>query len=648
MGRGPAARRRGNVGRGQSRAMVSRGAPRRPLPARPQPTPVDDEGSEHESAEAEGRQPTSIDEEGSRHESAEAERRQPPSIDEEASDNNPAEAEGNNDNESRERSQTRPTSQSNPVDEEGSNHSAQAEGSNDNESPGRSQTRPDSKNQSFARAAQTFETAVRSAWNRFELDRIRGDVTPPAPIGERGSTAIYHAPSILQFYFTNTPAGIHTESNTDHPSNHPAPSISNTQPSSSENTQNPRKRKRSETNDDNGDQERQGSVDTVLSDHRSDNRAPSLSNTQHSPGGITQNARKRQRSEEDVEDEDPERLGPVDAVLAAIEGRTLSRADRDALLAALESAEMQGDEEVEGDVDAQEDEGVPGDDEEEADTQRGKGFLEGDDVSGEDEGELDDFQMQADEGVSGDGERPQNTAGIQSDEGGSGVVESQAYTEESPDGDTIVVRLPRNHQSRNEDGTEDVTRGRSLSRTGSRRQRRAGSSGSEEDLYGSSVSPRAWNRPDTHEDRDDRSVADDHADQSEGKGEDELSADDMHETPPRPHGRPTSGTTGRSSWSYQSSVEMTTVSAAVNASNILGAVDGRRTSRQSHQNSVAASGPAEGAGHAVSAQRQVEERRVSTRRTSNRGSLAGSIVPRESPLKQSSIPRQEERGIFSA
>ncbi|KAI7590212.1 hypothetical protein KC316_g3507, partial [Hortaea werneckii] len=311
MGRGSAARGQGNVGRGQRRAMVSRGLPRRPIQDRRYATSTDEEGSDHDSAQAEG-------------------------------DNN---------NESRERSQTRPASQSTPVDEEGSNHeSALAEGSNDNSSRRRSQTRPDSNNQSFARAAQTFETAVRSAWNRFELDRIRGDVTPPAPIGERGSTAIYHAPSILQFYFTNTPAGIHTESSTDHPSNHPAPSISNTQPSSGENTQNPRKRKRSETNDDNGDQERQGSVDTVLSDHASDNRAPRLSNTQHSAGGITQNPRKRQRSEEDDEDEDPEGLGPVDAVLAAIEGRTLSRADRDILLAALESAEMQGDEEVEGDV----------------------------------------------------------------------------------------------------------------------------------------------------------------------------------------------------------------------------------------------------------------------------------------------------------
>ncbi|KAI7213686.1 hypothetical protein KC333_g6435 [Hortaea werneckii] len=671
MGRGSAARRQGNVGRGQRRAMISRGAPRRPLPARPQPTPVDDEGSEHESAEAERRQPTSIDEEGSEHESdeaerrqsiptdeegsnhgsAEAERRQPTSIDEEGSDHNPAEAEGDNDNESRERSQTRPTSQSTPVDDEGSNHdAAQAEGSNDNESPGRIQTRPNSNNQSFARAAQTFETAVRYAWNRFELDRIRGDVSPPAPIVERGSTAIYHAPSILQFYFTNTPVGIHTESSTDHSSNHPAPSISNTQHSPGRDTHNPRKRKRSETDDDNGDQESQRLVDTVLSDHASDNRAPRNSNTQHSPGGITQSPRKRQRSEEDDEDKDLERQGPVDTVVALLEGRMLSRADRDALIAALDSAETQSDEgvegDVEGDVDAQEDEEVSGDDEEEeeADTPREEEVLEGDDVAGEDEGELDDVGMQDDEGVSGDGEGPQNDAEIPSNEGGPGFVESQAYTEESSDGDTIVVRLSRNHQSRNQDGTEDVTRGRSLSRTGSRRQQRAGSSSSEEDLYGSSVSPRARNRPDTREDRDDQSVADDDANQSEGKGEDELSADDMHETPPRLHGRPTSGKTGRSSWSYQSSEEMTTVSATVNASNILGAVDGRRTSRQSHQNSVAASGPAEGAGHAVSAQRQVEERRASTRRTSNRASRAGSIVPRESPLRQLSVPRQEERG----
>ncbi|KAI7235604.1 hypothetical protein KC330_g4225 [Hortaea werneckii] len=543
MGRGSAARRRGNVGGGPRRQMMTRGAPRRPIQDRRYATSTDEEGSGHDSAEAERRQPTSIDEEGSEHESAEAERRQSIPIDEEGSDHNPAEAEENSDNESRETSQTR----------------------------------PDSNYQRFARAAQTFETSVRSALNRFELDRIQRDGTSPTPIVERGSTAIYHSPSILQFYFTNTPSGVHGESNTDHPR---------------------------------------------------DNRAPSISNTQRSSGGDTHNPRKRKRSEEDDEDEISERLGPVDTVVALLEGRMLSRADRDALIAALDTAETQSDEGVEGNGEGESNDDDIGEERE---------------VSGDGEGVPDDVEMQGNEGVSGYGERPQNTAGIQSDEGGPGDVDGEAHTQEFPDGDTIVVRLPRNHQSRNQDGTEDVTRGRSLSRTGSRRQRRAGSSSSEEDLYGSSVSPRARSRPDTHEDRDDQSVADDDANQSEGKGEDELSADDMHETPPWPHGRPTRGTTGRSSWSYQSSEEMTTVSATVNASNILGAVDGRRTSRQSHQNSVAASGPADGAGHAVSAQRHVEERRASARRPSNRGSLAGSIVPRESPLKQSSIPHQEER-----
>ncbi|KAI7536709.1 hypothetical protein KC331_g11322 [Hortaea werneckii] len=578
---------------------MSRGALRRPIQDRRYATSTDEEGSDHDSAEAERRQPTPIDDEGSEHESAEAERRQSIPIDEEGSDHNPAEAEENSDDESRETSQTR----------------------------------PDSNHQSFARAAQTFETTVRSAWNRFELDRIQRDGTSPTPIVERGSTAIYHAPSILQFYFTNAPPGVHNESDSDHPSDNRAPSISNTQHSPGGDTQNPRKRKRSEGDDGEEEPESQRPVDTVLSDHPSDNRAPSISNTQPSAGGDTQNPRKRKRSEEDDEDELSERLGPVDTVVALLEGRMLSRADRDALIAALDSAETQSDEGVEGNSEGESNDDDVGEERE---------------VSGDGEGVPDDVEMQGNEGVSEYGERPQNPAGIQSDQGGPGDVEGEAHTQESPDGDTIVVRLPRNHQSRNQDETEDVTRGRSLSRTGSRRQRRAGSSSSEEDLYGSSVSPRARNRPDTHEDRDDQSVADDDADQSEGKGEDELSADDMHETLPRPHGRPPSGATGRPSWYYESGEETTAVSATVNASNILGAVDGRRTSRQSHQNSVAASGPAAGAGHAVSAQRHVEERRASARRPSNRGSLAGSTVPRESPLKQSSTPRQEERGIFSA
>ncbi|KAI7590808.1 hypothetical protein KC316_g3204 [Hortaea werneckii] len=404
MGRGSAARRQGNVGGGQRRPMMSRGAPRRPIQDRRYATSTDDEGSEHESEEAERRQPTPIDEEGSNHDSAQAE--------------------GDNDNESRERSQTRPTSQSTPVDEEGSNHDpAQAEGSNDNESRRRrSQTRPDSIDQSFARAAHTFETAVRSAWNRFELDRIRRDVTPPAPIVERGSTAIYHAPSILQFYFTNTPPGVHTKSNSDHPSDNRAPSISNTQHSPGRDTQNPRKRKRSEGDGDEEDPGSQMPVDTALSDHPSDNRAPNIGNTQPSFDGDTQNPRKRKRSETD-DDEDQEGQGAVDSVLAAIEARTLSRADRDALLAALDSAETQSDEGVERNGEGESNDDDIGEERE---------------VSGDGEGVPDDVEMQGNEGVSGYGERPQNTAGIQSDEGGRGDVEGEAHTQESPDGNTIV------------------------------------------------------------------------------------------------------------------------------------------------------------------------------------------------------------------
>ncbi|KAI6914558.1 hypothetical protein KC318_g1846 [Hortaea werneckii] len=497
MDRRSAARSQENVGGGQRMPMMSRSAPRRPLPARRQSTPIGDEGSEHESEEAERRQPTSIDEKGSEHESAEAERRQSIPTDEESSNHDPAEAEGNSDNESRETSQTR----------------------------------PNSNDQSFARAAQTFETAVRSAWNRFELDRIRRDVTPPAPIVERGSTAIYHAPSILQFYFTNTPPGIHSESHFDHPSNHPAPSISNTQHSPGRDTHNPRKRKRSE-GDDEEELESQRPVDTVLPDHPNDNRAPSISNTQPSSGGDTQNPRKRKRSETDDDEEEPERLGLLDTVLAAIEARTLSRADRDILLAALESAEMQGDEEVEGGGERE-----SNDDE----------MQEEEEVLEDGEGALDDVEMQGNEGVSGDGEGPPNNAEIQSDEGGPGDVEREAYTEESFDGDTIVVTGRTNHQSRIQGETEDVTRGRRLSRTGGRRQRRAGPSDAEEDLYGSSVSPSGRHRPDTRGHRDDQSIADDDANQSEGEEEYELPADDMHETLPRPHGRPTSGSSPQDS-----------------------------------------------------------------------------------------------------
>ncbi|GAB1744543.1 hypothetical protein NU219Hw_g1947t1 [Hortaea werneckii] len=499
-----------NVGGGQRMPMMSRGAQRRPLPARRQPAPIDDQGSDHDSAEVGG--------------------------------------------------------------------------GNDNESRRRSQTRPDSNYQSFAQAAQTFQTAVGSAWNRFEHYCIRRDGTSPIPLVERGSTAIYHTPSILQFYFTDPPPRIRSESYTDHSSNNPAPSVSNNQPSSGWDTHNPRKRK---------------------------------------------------RSEEDDEDEDSERLGPVDTVIALLEGRRLSRADRDALIAALDSAETPSDEGVEGNGEGESNDDDIGEERE---------------VLGGGESVSDDVEMQGNEGVSGYGQRPQKDAGIQSDEGGPGNVEGEVHTQEFPDGDTIVVRLPRNHQSRNQDGTEDVTRGRGLSRTGSHRQRRAGSSSSEEDLYGSSVSPRARDRPDSHEDRNDQSVADDDADQSEGKGEDELSANNIHETPPRPRGRPNGGTAGRSSRSYRSSEEMTTVSATVEASNILGAVDGRRTSRQSRQNSVAASGPAEGAGHAVSAQRHVEERRILISRAPKqtpellRERTAGCKIARKSRESTAALPSIPEEG----
>ncbi|KAI7220443.1 hypothetical protein KC365_g12003, partial [Hortaea werneckii] len=322
----------------------------------------------------------------------------------------------------------------------------------------------------------------------------------------------------------------------------------------------------------------------------------------------------------------------------------------------------QGDEEVEGgvegDVDAQEDEQVSGDEEEEeeeADTSRGKEVLEGDDIAGGDEGELDDVGMQANEGVSGDGEGPQNGAEIESNEDGSGVVESQAYADESSDGDTVVVAGRTNHQSRIRDETEDAARGRSLSRTGDRRQRRADSSDSEEDLYGSSVSPSGRKRPETREDRDDQRLADDHANHSEGEEEYELPSDDMHETLPRPHGRPPGGATVRPSWYYESGAETTTVGASIEESNILpDAADGRRSLRQSRQNSVAASGPAEGAGHAVSAQRQVEERREerdpdqqNTRadtRTSSRTNRRMQDSPGRQRAALSSIPEERPMG----
>ena len=579
MARGSAARRQENVGGGQRRPMVSRGAQRRPFPARRQPTPIDDEGSELDSAEAERRETASTDEEGSELGSAEAERRQPTPVDDQGSDDDSAEAEGGNGNESREGSQTRPTSQATSVDEEGSNHGpAEAEENSDNESRERNQTRPNSNDQRFARAAHVFETRVRSAWNRFELDGFPRDGTSPTPLVEQGSTAIYHSPSILQFYFTNTPQAINSESSTDYPS---------------------------------------------------DNRASSSSNTQGSPGGDTHNPRKRKRSETGGDDdEDQETQGAVDTLLALIEAGMLSRDDREIMMAALENADLQGDEEVEGGG-----EGESNDDEMQSDERF-------DEVG---EGDRD---AQEDEGVSGKGEKALDDVEMEGYEGVSGDVEGQAHTQEAPDGDTIVVAGPSNDQSGDQDDTEDIARGRGLSRSGGRRQPRAGSSGSEEDLYGSSVSPKARDRPDTHEDGDEQPVAGDGANQSEEEEEDELPADDMHETPPQPHGRPTSGRTSHGAWFYESGAETTTVSAAVDPSNILSdAADGRRLSRQSRQNSVAASGHAEGAGHAVSAQRQVEERRASTRRSSHRASRVGSVIPRESPLKQSSVPRQEERGI---
>ena len=548
---------------------------------------------------------------------------------------------------------------------------------------------------------------MRSAWNRFELDRIPRAGTSPTPIVERGSTAIYHAPSILQFYFTNAPPPIHTESNSGHPGDNRAPRVSNTQHSPGRDRQNPRKRKRSETDDNEEDPESQRHVDTAPPDHPSDNRSPSISDSQPPPGRDTQNPRKRKRSGTDDDEEEPERHGPVDTVLAAIEGRTLSRADRDILLAALESAEMLSDGEVEGSGEResygdeiQSDEGGSGDGEvlgDEEVSENGEGALdevemlrdegvegngEGesnddgmqeDEILEDDEGALEEVEMQRDEGISGGGEGPLDDPGIQGDEEVSEEREGDAVSQKSSDSDTIVLARSGDHQSRSEDETEAVPRGRNLSRTEGRHRRRAGSTGSEEDLYGSSVSPHARNRRATHNDRDNQPVADIDAAQSARDEGDEPAADSIRirETPLPPHGRPSSGTTNRPSWTYESSEEMTTVSATVDVSNILGAADGRRTSRhsrqnsvaasgpaegagsaeerrslrKSRQNSVAASGPAEGAGHAVSAQRHVEERRASRR---NRGSRAGSIVPRESPLKQSSVPRQEKRGICPA
>ncbi|KAI6815948.1 hypothetical protein KC340_g12546 [Hortaea werneckii] len=464
---------------------MSRGVPRKPLQDRHYSSSTDDEGSDHDSAEAERRQPASTNEEGSEHESAEAERGKLSPIDEQGSDHDAAEAEGNYINEGGEGSQTRPTGQSTSVDEEVRNHeSAEAEGSNENEHQETNQTRPPSNDFSFARAAQVFATDVRTAWNRFELDRIPREGTSPTPIVEQGSTAIYHAPSILQFYFTNTPPGIHTASTIDHPT---------------------------------------------------DNRTPSVSNKQSSPGGDTRNPRKP----------------------------------------ALDSAEIPGDEEVESGG-------------------------ERESVGAEIRGERENWE---------DGARDSDDGDIRSDKGGSGDIEEEAHTEESPDGDTIIVRKPRNQQSRTQDETENVTRGHTLSRSGGRSQRRAGSSGWEEDVYGSSVSSTGRHRPDTCARRDDQSVADDDANQSEGDESDQLPEDEVHQTPRQPHGRSTSGR----NWYYASGPETTTVSATVDASNILSdAADGRRLSRQSRQNSVAASGHAAGAGHAVSAQRHVEERRVST------------------------------------
>ncbi|KAI7507808.1 hypothetical protein KC347_g6591 [Hortaea werneckii] len=422
---------------------MSRGASRRPLQDRHHSPPTDEEGSEHESAEAEG----------------------------------------SRDNESRERSQTRPTTQPTPIDEEGSEHdSAEAEGSNDNESRERSQTRPTSNDTSFAQAAQVFATDVRAAWNRFELDRIQREETSPTPIVEQGSTAIYHAPSILQFYFTDAPPKIHTASNIDRPS---------------------------------------------------DDRASSVSNTQNSPGGDTQNPRKRKRSGMDDDDENREKKGPVDALLAVIEAGMLSDADRETLLAALDSEEIPGDKEVEG---------------------GGEGESVGAEIRGEREN-------------SEDGEGGSEDGGIRSDEGGSGDVEGEAHTEESPDGDTIIVRKPRNQQSRTQDETENVTRGHTLSRSGGRSPRRAGSS---------------------------ESVAVDDADQSEGEEDDELPENAVHETPLRPHGRSSSGR----NWYYASGPETTTG--------------------------------------------QVDTRQVQAMLCLLRDMLKRDVTG-ESPLKQSSVPRQEER-----
>ncbi|KAI7471451.1 hypothetical protein KC351_g12132 [Hortaea werneckii] len=583
MARGSAARSQGNVGGGRGRPrfpMTSGCAPRRRLRDRHYSPPTDEEGSDHDSAEAERRQPASTDEECSEHESAEAERRQPSPIDDQGPDHDSAEAEEHSDNDARQTSQTRPTGQSTSVEEEGSNHvSAKAEGNIDNESRGESQTRLDSNNQSFARAAQMFETRARSAWNRFELDGFQRDGPSPTPIVEQGSTAIYHSPSILQFYFTNTPPAINTESNIEYPNDNRASSISNTQAPPGEDAHNPRKRKRSENDDGDEDPESQGADDTAPSGH------PQWS-TRH-----------QQR-----------------AVLPC-------------LMAALGNGESSGDEDVEGN-----DEGESNGDEIQPD--------EGVQEVGEG-----DRDAQEDEGVSGKGERALDDVEMEGHEGVSRDVEGQAHTQEAPDGDTIVVARASNHQSGIQEDTEDITRGRSLSRTEGPRQRGTGSSGSEEDLYGSSVSPSGRRRPVTHEERDDQPVADDVANHSEEEEEDELPADDMHETPPQRHGKSTSGRTGRGLYYYQSGPETTTVSAAVDPSNILSdAADGRRLSRQSRQNSLAASGHAEGAGHAVSAQRYVEERRASTRRSSHRASRTESIVPRESPLRQSSVPRQEERG----
>ncbi|KAI6998573.1 hypothetical protein KC332_g7316 [Hortaea werneckii] len=497
MARGSAARSQGNVGGGRGRPrfpMTSGCAPRRRLQDRHYSPPTDEEGSDHDSAEAERRQPVSTDEECSEHESAEAERRQPSSIDDQGPDHDSAEAEEHSDNDARQTSQTRPTGQSTSVEEEGSNHvSAKAEGNIDNESREESQTRLDSNNQSFARAAQMFETRARSAWNRFELDGFQRDGPSPTPIVEQGSTAIYHSPSILQFYFTNTPPAINTESNIEYPNDNRASSISNTQAPPGEDAHNPRKRKRSENDDGDEDPESQGADDTAPSGH------PQWS-TRH-----------QQR-----------------AVLPC-------------LMAALGNGESSGDEDVEGN-----DEGESNGDEIQPD--------EGVQEVGEG-----DRDAQEDEGVSGKGERALDDVEMEGHEGVSRDVEGQAHTQEAPDGDTIVVARASNHQSGIQEDTEDITRGRSLSRTEGPRQRGTGSSGSEEDLYGSSVSPSGRRRPVTHEERDDQPVADDVANHSEEEEEDELPADDMHETPPQRHGKSTSGRTGRGLYYYQSGPETTTV-----------------------------------------------------------------------------------------